>query len=242
MAAAGGDGTVAEVLNGLIRNPARDALRLGLIPLGTANVLAHEIALLRRAAVIADTLLAGAPLAFHPGRIRRANGGERYFLMMAGAGFDAAVVAAVTPAAKRRLGKGACVVETLRQARRHDFPDLAVTIDGVPHAAKSVVICNGRHYGSPYLLAPAADIATPGFQVVLLADAGGGTTLSQGLRLMLGRLHRAPRVRVLAANRVGIDGGIDLPLQADGDNAGTLPVAIEATTIRLSLMTPTRPL
>ncbi|MGE4526854.1 MAG: diacylglycerol kinase family protein [Rhodospirillaceae bacterium] len=236
--AAGGDGTLAEVVNGLIANPARDAFRLGLIPLGTANVLAHEIGLPEDAAGIARVLLAGAPRTVHPGRIRRDGAPDRHFLMMAGAGFDAAVVAAVTPRLKRLLGKGAYVWQTLRRAAAGRSPELAVSADGAEFAAQSVVACNGRRYGGPYVLAPAADLSEPWLQVVLLARAGGWRVFPQGLRLMLGRLAAAPEVRLTSARRIAVSGvGC---LQADGDAAGPLPVTIEATDVPLSLMTPRR--
>jgi diacylglycerol kinase family enzyme len=239
--AAGGDGTLAEVLNGLIRNPARDAFRLGVIPLGTANVLAHEIGLPRRAGPIAETLLSGRILPLHPGRIRHSDGSTRHFLMMAGAGFDAAVVEGVSAAAKRHLGKGAYVAETLRQAASGNFPDLAVEVDGARYAAQSVVVCNGRHYGGPYVLAPEADLSEAAFQVVLLARAGGLSTLGQGIDLMRGRFFRSRGVRILPARRVVLSGPVGQPVQTDGDASGTLPVALETTAFRVSLMVPARP-
>lgn len=234
--AAGGDGTLAEVADGLLRNPAAGRLRLGLIPLGTANVLAHEIGLPRRPGEIVRTLLAGRPMPLHAGRIRAEGGDGRRFLMMAGAGFDAAVVAAVTPGLKRRCGKGAYLWHTLRLAAAGGFPLLDVRIDGVPHRAASVVVCNGRHYGGPYRLAPAADLSRPAFEVVLLEKAGGARVLAQGARLMLGALHRAPGARVLPAREVEILGAG--PLQADGDLAAALPVRVEASGEFLELMVP----
>lgn len=234
--AAGGDGTLSEVADGLLRNPLARELRLGVIPLGTANVLAHEIGLGRNPRAIASTLLAGVPKPLHAGRIHTADGAERTFLMMAGAGFDAAVVAAVTPELKRFCGKGAYVLHTLRLACRGGFGDLDVRIDGVAMKAKSVVVCNGCHYGGPYRLAPAADLARAEFEVVLVDTAGGFSTLAQGLRLMLGILHRAPGVRIVRGREVEIGGSG--PLQADGDVAADLPVRVSASEVALSLMTP----
>lgn len=234
--AAGGDGTLAEVVNGLAANPAREAFRLGLIPLGTANVLAHEIGLPGDAAGIARVLLAGETRTVHPGRIRGADGRARHFLMMAGAGFDAAVVAAVSPGLKRRLGKGAYVWQTLRRAAAGRCPGLTVSADGVEFAAQSVVACNGRRYGGPYVLAPGADLSEPWFQVVVLARAGGWRVIPQGLRLMLGTLAAAPGVRLTAARRISVSGtGC---LQADGDAAGPLPAVIESSGISLALVAP----
>lgn len=233
--AAGGDGTIAEVAAGLLENPARGAFRLGVIPLGTANVLAHEIDLARCPDAIAAALLDGEARPLHAGRIGE-GGTARVFLMMAGAGFDAAVVAAVGPRLKRFCGKGAYVLQTLRLAATRRFPAFDVIVDGVPMRAKSVVVCNGAHYGGPYRLAPDANLSTPHFEVVLLDGAGGLGLVTQGLRLMRGTLHRAPGTRVVTGHVIEIIGSG--PLQADGDVVASLPVQIQASCGFLTLMTP----
>lgn len=234
--AAGGDGTIAEVAEGLLDNPRGAELRLGVIPLGTANVLAHEIGLARDADAIVAALLDGRPQPLHAGRIGE-GAAARVFLMMAGAGFDAAVVAAVGPQLKRLCGKGAYVLHTLRLATRR-FPALDLRVDGVPMRAKNVVVCNGAHYGGPYRLAPGADLREPSFEVVLLDDAGGPAVAIQGARLMRGTLHRAKGTRTVSARVVEILG--QGPLQADGDVAAALPVRIAASDAFLTLMTPRR--
>jgi len=234
--AAGGDGTLAEVVNGLFANPARRDLRLGLIPLGTANVLAHDVGLPHTPEGIARTLVSGVPRTVRPGVLRTGDGRTRHFLMMAGAGFDAEVVAAVTPRLKRSLGKGAYVWQTLRLAAATRLGGLTVTADGAAFATRSVVVCNGRHYGGPYLLAPSADLAQPWFQVVMLDRAGGWRVLSQGLRLIRGTLAAAPDVRLTTARRIAITGSGCL--QADGDAAGPLPAELAAAEDDIALMTP----
>jgi diacylglycerol kinase family enzyme len=102
---AGGDGTVNETINGL----ARSGLPLALIPLGTANVLAAEIGLGPDPAAVARCVALGQP---RPIALGAAAG--RRFILMAGAGFDAHVVAGVSVPMKRWLGKGAYVLSTLR--------------------------------------------------------------------------------------------------------------------------------
>src|SRR5439155_16860849 len=83
--AAGGDGTVSAVANGI----AGSACALALLPFGTANVLAREIGLPRRPEELAELLAAGRTRPIWPGRIRSA-GGDRLFLTTASSGFDAA--------------------------------------------------------------------------------------------------------------------------------------------------------
>lgn len=233
--AAGGDGTLAEVAAGLLENPSRAEVRLGVIPLGTANVLAHEIGLARRVDAVVAALLDGRARPLHVGRIGEGDS-ARMFLMMAGAGFDAAVVAAVGPRAKRLLGKGAYVLHTLRLAATGRFAPLEVIVDGVPMRAKSVVVCNGAHYGGPYRLAPRADLGAPGFEVVLFDGAGGPGVLAQGLRLMRGTLHRASGTRIISAHVIEIIGAG--PVQADGDIVASLPVRIQASCGFLTLLGP----
>ncbi|MFC3230934.1 diacylglycerol/lipid kinase family protein [Marinibaculum pumilum] len=98
IAVAGGDGTINDAVNGLHAG----SPPLGLIPLGTANVLAHEIGLGTGPDQIVSCLLAPRRLAVRPGVV---NG--RRFMMMAGIGFDAHAVRAIPKPVKRRLGKAA---------------------------------------------------------------------------------------------------------------------------------------
>ena len=105
IAAAGGDGTIGEVVRGIHGS----GIPLGIVPMGTANVLAAEFGLSRRPTDIAATLGRGRLRRLH---IPRVNGVP--FLLMAGAGFDGRVVAAVTPHLKRRFGKAAFAGQGLR--------------------------------------------------------------------------------------------------------------------------------
>lgn len=98
--AAGGDGTVNEVANGL----AGRSIPLAIMPLGTANVLAWELGLGTKIPAAADLLSAGRIV-----EVRMAHAGPWRFLLMASAGPDARVVAAVHSRLKRWLGKGAYV-------------------------------------------------------------------------------------------------------------------------------------
>ncbi|MDO9710205.1 diacylglycerol/lipid kinase family protein [Paracraurococcus lichenis] len=101
--AAGGDGTIAEVAAGL----AGSAARLGILPFGTANVLAWELGLPPRPEAAAEVLAQGRPVVLRPGFARFGDGTERLFVQMLGAGFDAQVVARLDLGLKRRLGRGA---------------------------------------------------------------------------------------------------------------------------------------
>ena len=228
---AGGDGTINEVVNGLMAAPG-PVPPMAIIPLGTANVLAQEIGLKLSSRKIASAILGAGRISVYPGR---ANG--RYFLMMGGVGFDAEVVANIDPALKRRTGKFAYLVEVLHQSWRHRFETCLVEIDGAPFEARWIVICNGRHYGGPFVAAPQARLTEPGFSVCLL-NGGGFDIPRYGAALVLGRLSHQHDVRILSGQRVRIDGPIGHKVQGDGDIIGSLPVDIVAADRSIELVVP----
>lgn len=217
--AAGGDGTIAEVASGL----AGTGARLGVIPLGTANVLAQEYALPFAPRAVAAALAFGRTRPLWPGVAEAADGGHQLFVQMLGVGFDAAVVHRVAPGLKRLLGRGAYVIETACTLAGYDFARLRLRLDGVETEAASVIVSKGRLYGGRYLLAPEADPGRPGFSVVLFEHSGPRAALYYGAALPLGRLATAPGVRRMRAARVEFLGNHALPAQADGDAAGSAP-------------------
>jgi len=226
--AAGGDGTVNEVCNGL----AGDPLPLGLIPLGTANVLAAELGLPADPRALAR-VIAGAPP--RPVWLARANG--RLFAAVAGAGFDAWVVAGVNLALKRRLGKGAYALETLRRLVLPPPADYRVTVDGRAHRAASVVVCNGRHYAGRYVLAPEADLARPEVHACLFTRPGRRHLARYILATLAGRAPALADVRILPGRRVEVSGPAG-PVQADGDVCTRLPLVVEGGAARLRVLAP----
>lgn len=235
--AAGGDGTVAEVVNGLVAAGA-GAPPLAILPLGTANVLAIEIGLPADAAGLADIIAAGAVRPVSLGRIRDRAGRRTYFSMMAGAGFDAHVVANVSLGWKRLLGKGAYVAESLRQLCRLSAPRYRVTVDGTVYDAASVIVAKGRHYAGRYVCAPEAAIAEPVLHVCLFEAGGRLAILRYMAALQTGRLAARPDYRIVPGRQVAIGAPEGEPLQADGDIVAELPVDIDVVPDALRLMVP----
>src|SRR5918997_1281966 len=116
--AAGGDGTIAEVAGGI----AGSAAALGILPLGTANVLAWELGVPPAPERAAAVLATGRAAVLRPGFARYGDGTQRLFVQMLGAGFDAAVVHRLDLGLKRRLGRGAYVAQGMRELGRYPFP------------------------------------------------------------------------------------------------------------------------
>lgn len=219
--AAGGDGTIAEVAAGLLGSHAA----LGILPFGTANVLALELGLPRDAQGAARVIAAGREAVIHPGS---ANG--RLFVQMLGAGFDAAVVHHVPAGLKRRIGKGAYIWQSLVEMARHDFPALRFSADGGAwERAASVIVTKGRLYAGNHLVAPGASPLAPGFTLVIQRGTNGAGArlgaLLAGAALPLGLMHRLPFIELRPSASVMLEGPGVLT-QCDGDAGPALPLTI----------------
>ncbi len=215
--AAGGDGTVNEIVEGLGAN----APSLAVLPLGTANVLAAELGLTDDPERFADAVAAGRTVAAWPGEV---NG--RSFMLMASVGFDAEVVAAVTPAQKHLLGKAAYLLAALRLWLAGRQTALRVTIDGAAYPAAGVVVSKSRFYGGRFVLAPQAGIAVPRLFAVLMPGGRRRDRLRYAWAMLHGRLHLQPDVRVIAAEEVRVTADDPAPVQVDGDIRGNTPAVI----------------
>ncbi|MCI0756996.1 diacylglycerol/lipid kinase family protein [Teichococcus vastitatis] len=220
--AAGGDGTIAEVAAGL----AGSDTALGILPLGTANVLAQELGLPMLPEAAAACLTGGREALLWPGIARFADGRQRLFVQMVGAGFDAAVVHNLDLRLKKVLGRGAYVWHSLRELPRYRFAPIAASLDGAAAVpASALVISKGRFYAGRYILAPGASPAQPGFHVAMI-QGGAARAMLAGALLPFGLLPRLPGLTLHRAAHVALTGP-EVPVQADGDPAGTLPLTVE---------------
>ncbi|MEO3432719.1 diacylglycerol kinase family protein [Inquilinus sp. CAU 1745] len=225
--AAGGDGTINEVVNGLMAHAGRPP-PLGILPLGTANVLAAELGLPMDPAAAAGIILDGGSTDIHLGL---ANG--RHFSLMAGVGFDAHVVAGLDSGLKRRIGKGAYVWETARQLAAGPAARYRVTVDGRPFEAASAVIANSHYYGGRFVLAPDATPLRSGFEICLFERGGRPATVGYMAAMALGLLPRFKGYQVIGGRSVTVEGPAGEPVQTDGDIVATLPLTVTVADRRL---------
>lgn len=230
---AGGDGTINEVVNGLV--DLESAPPIAIIPMGTANVLASEIGLVIRSKTILNTVLRGEPKPISIGVV-----GDRRFVLMAGAGFDAHVVAGVDKALKRRIGKMAYALSFARRLWTFGFPDYRVSIDGARHDAASVIVTNAQRYAGPYVIAPDADLGDAHLQVCRFLKPGRLAAIGGGIALFSNRLKSGPTFAIEPGRRIVIEGPAGDPVQADGDIVASLPVEISSIPYALRLVYPPR--
>lgn len=251
---AGGDGTINEAINGLMQDvsgasaaaagaPGATLPPLAVVPIGTANVLAAELGLPDTADGVASAILEGPARPVTLGRMTGLDpaGDEedpRFFVLMAGVGFDARACAAVDLKLKRRLGKGAYVWAGLRQMAASASFAYEVKVNGTSYPAHSVIVANGRYYAGRHILAPQARLESPDFQVCLFERGGAWHTIRYALGLYRGALASFPDLRIIPAEELTIEGPSSEPVQVDGDIVARLPVRISAVPAALRLVMP----
>jgi len=227
--AAGGDGTISAVVNGL----GGRAVPFGVLPLGSANVLAREIRLPHAPEALASLVVTGPASPIWPGRV-----GNRAFVMMASAGFDSEIVAALSPELKRRVGRLAFAWGFLVRLWHCPACELTVRADGVEYRAAAVVAAKGRHYAGPFVVAPGADLAEPVLELVLLDRRGRWAMLRYATALLLGRVPRLGDIAIVRARQASVAGNRALPVQADGEIVGELPITLAVADRPLLLIRP----
>ena len=231
--AAGGDGTIAEVAAGLDGTSAL----LGILPLGTANVFALELSVPLNPKEAARALLLGRSTSVFPGVLKRGNASDRLFIQMVGVGLDAVVVHRLPPGLKRAFGKTAYVLQTLRDLTWHPFNSFKVQVDGRQLEPSGLVVTKGRFYAGRFEIAPMADPRETDFHVLSLYQHHAFDALKHAAALGLGRLPALSSMTLQRGHEIEVFGA-DLPVQADGDAAGSLPIRITPALRPLRVVVP----
>jgi YegS/Rv2252/BmrU family lipid kinase len=227
--AAGGDGTLNEVINGL----APSAIPLAFIPLGTTNVFALETGIPFDLDQACAVVLNGRPRHICLGL---ADG--QYFLLMAGIGFDAEVVRKVSLRLKRYLGKLAYVFSGLASLCRYRPRPLDVMTEaGVRRRAYGIIISNCRLYGGRFVVSPGASLYKDALNICLLRCRSRLGMLRSVGKIAAGLPLRAEEALQLRARDITVTGG-DAPVQVDGDYLGNLPRAFRASFGELQMILP----
>ncbi len=239
--AAGGDGTLNEVLNGIGDVPGGfDQACLGILPLGTVNVFAKELRLPLRLApawqVVRDAretrvdvlrvncLLKGAPT-------------RHYFVQMAGAGLDARAIELVNYKLKKRLGPLAYIWAGIG-ALGEPQPRITVTAGAQQADGCWVLVGNGRFYGGKYVFFPTADLRDGLLDVRVFPRIDlPGVLRSLGM-LTLGTALPAAVAHNWQAREITLTSPTPVPLEVDGELMGHLPATFTLEPQRLRVLIP----
>ncbi len=207
--ACGGDGTFNEVANGITGT----GVPMALFPMGTTNVLAKELGIpedLRALRLLID----GDILETYPGRIRTGDT-ERYFLLMAGLGFDAEAVLRVNRELKRLSGKFAYIMSGLRLFIVYSPQEINISIDGEEMVCSNLIIARAGCYGGRFKIAPDADLRKPFLYSVIFTGRGRMDLLRYVTGVLMQRHIHYRDVIYREAKRVFIKTPVHI--QIDGD-------------------------
>ena len=213
----GGDGMVQRCVDAV----AGSGVPVGLLPAGTANLLASDLGIPQDLRPALRTALHGRPRTLDVGRLDVGKD-RQHFAVMAGVGFDAALVGGADRRAKARLGRLAYVRSGLKGVSGPTV-EAKVTVDGhvwYRGPASCVLFGNvGRITGG----IPAFDDAEPddGLLEVGVATASGALQWARTLgRMALGRSERSPFVRITRGRKIQVSLGAPLPVELDGGARG----------------------
>lgn len=226
----GGDGTARHAAAGLLGS----STALGVLPGGTANVVAHSLGLGGRPTVAAGRLLAGSEIAADVGLA-----GDEVFLMQASGGLDAEAVESVDSELKRRVGVFAYATAAARCWWQYDYPEIEIEVDSGTRRVVFFAVCNIPYYAGPLQLAPEAGFQSRRLELVTLAKPGRWAALEFAAALLARRHTDLEGVASLETDSVMIHGPDDLRMQIDGDPlTPEFPLEIRLAPEQLKLLVP----
>jgi len=232
---AGGDGTINEALDGI----AGSDVPLGILPAGTANVLAMEMKVGRDPIKVARRLHEWTPQRISVGELTQPGQDPRRFLLMAGIGLDAHVVYHVSAGLKAKTGKFAYWVAGWSLLGKR-LPQFEVDVEGKRRTCSFALVTRVRNYGGDFEIAREVTLLDDDFEVVLFE---GKTTLSYVpyfAGMAMGKLAGLRGVTVLRARSMKISGASDarVHVQIDGEYAGQLPAELRVVPGAVRLLVP----
>jgi diacylglycerol kinase (ATP) len=218
--ACGGDGTVNEVVNGL----AGTESALGAVPAGTSNIWAREVGLDKKLIEAVELMVSGERRRVDLGRV-----GDRYFLLLAGFGIDAAITQSVPLGVKEKVGAAAYGISALKETIRWQPKPIAVRIDGREQELDVLMafVGNTRMYAGITRITPTAIVDDGLLDICIYAGKGRRDILFHTARTLLQLHRRNKNVIYRRARKVEFDWSEPLPVQLDGDTLDYCPNEVQ---------------
>ncbi len=223
--AGGGDGTINEVINGVMSVNAGAGVRLGVLPFGTQNVFATEMGVSAKPDEAWSAVTRGRTRRIDlPRASCQRDGGraQRFFVQLAGAGFDARAVEEVDLERKKLIGPLEYIIAGLKVAAE-PAPLLQIEADGARLEGRFALIGNGRFYGGRFALFPNAANDDGKFDVCVFQRGGYLDFLRYFQGILRGVHPEFEDVKLLSVERLRISSETRVPLEVDGEFFGVLP-------------------
>jgi YegS/Rv2252/BmrU family lipid kinase len=233
IAVMGGDGTFNEVINGIVG--ARHNIPLGLIPLGTANVLARELRIPLDPVQACNEIARGNTRKIDLGRAD-----SRYFFLMAGIGFDAEVVKILEANRKGHISIASYALPILKALWNYRFPAIDVEVDGklVAEGAGFVCVSNTRRYTGPLVITNRARVDDGLLDVFVFPGRDYLRFLKYAVGSLFWIADRIKEVKYLQGKEVKVSSNEEVPYQLDGDSGGHLPARFQVVPGAVGIIVP----
>jgi YegS/Rv2252/BmrU family lipid kinase len=222
--AAGGDGTINEVVNGIQSrsNASSSEITLGILPVGTMNVFAVELGIPLHSLEKAWNIIT-------QGKVRHLDlprAGSRYFVQLAGAGLDAEVVRRTSSESKKTLGPLSYLL-SLAQVVGTIPPPITLECDeGKIRAASFVLFGNGRFYGGPFKMFRKGSPTDGLLDVLLFQNQSPWDVLRYLHAILMGQHADLKDVEYFQAASISLRSEEPVPYELDGEMTGYLPVTV----------------
>lgn len=228
--AAGGDGTINGVVNGVAGSTAR----MGILPLGTVNVLAKEVGIPEgNLAAAWEIIVKGETLALD---LPLAN--DQYFIQLAGVGLDAEVVRRTSHESKKNFGPLSYIL-TLVQLAAARPPKVVLESEGwPPREGCFALIGNGRLYGGPFPIFKRASLYDGLLDVVLFKNQSHWDVIRYFQAIAFGTHSELPDVEYFQTSTLRVSGNGEVPVELDGELAGSLPCEFRISPSKLNVLAP----
>ncbi len=238
--AAGGDGTVNEVLNGIGDANAFERVRLGVLPLGTVNVFALELGIPFNPAKAWALVSRGRYTRVDLGWVEFSEGCKpqrRYFMQLAGVGLDARAIELVDWQHKKRVGPLAYVIAGLK-ALREPQPKITVTTNDKSLTGELALIGNGKFYGGRIKIFPDANLRDGLLDVCVFPRVNGVMAVGRALQAAVFRRLPEDGVQRLRAAEFTVSAEPGVGFELDGEWVGRLPVKFGVEQEKLRVIVP----
>jgi len=237
---AGGDGTINEVANGLVNTP----VAMGIIPVGTGNILAHQLRM-PILSLVAPLYVNDVGEALRKSRIQRIDTGVvdgRHFVCWAGLGLDAEIAAFMEPRPRysKRLRALPYIIAGFSVAAEFRGVQSRIVIEDRTFRTRALMALasNIQLYASFFNIAPHARMDDGLLDIFVFKGLGFSYALRHLFLLFSGRTLRDPKVMHALARTMRVETNPSVAVQLDGDPCGNTPTGITITPGALRLLVP----
>ena len=241
----GGDGTVNEAVNGLLRADRASPPELAVLPSGTGRDFSRSQRIpgrLDRAIAVARD---GVVRTIDAGRARYAawDGSEQemFFANIASAGLSGAVARRANATSKALGGKASFFWALVAVFARWQNTEITVGLaDGERRSGvmTNVVVANGDYHGGGMWLCPEAKADDGLFDVLVIGDVTKADFVGNVAKIYRGTHLSHPKIELLRSAQVTVESPVDLPVELDGEQPGTTPVAFDIVPRALRVVAP----